>query len=75
MSRYEYRFESHTEYARSDHFSLLRERRWRLKFRQKLMVAKMPKSATGITQISFMSNSINFYGRLNGKPQSCRTLC
>jgi len=35
----------------------------------------MAKSATGITQISFMSNSINFYGRLNGKPRSCRTLC
>lgn len=24
---------------------------------------------------SFMSNNINFYGRLNGEPQSCRTLC
>jgi len=24
---------------------------------------------------SFMSNNINFYGRLNGEPQSCRALC
>lgn len=30
------------------------------------------EGAAGITQISFMSNSINFYGRSNGEPRSCR---